>query len=176
MLKKIIEGSNLIIITPPHPCLLQLRPTLIMQCHVRDNPLCTLNDSTESHDREDLTATPVIHEEEASDVDSNSDNGYGGNTITKQCPTTSSKFELQFHFEMTIVSGCMSCHLKEFKLHFNYFPILDTTVTELTAILHPNRGSFASEQALNLLSLPPAHTAHSLTQCIITAQTFPLSS
>ena len=73
------------------------------------------------------------------DVSSNSNNWYGGNTITKQCLTTSSEFELQFHFEMTIVSNCMSHHLKEFKLHFNYFPILDTTVTKLTTILHLNR-------------------------------------
>ena len=26
-------------------------------------------------------------------------------------------------------------HLKEFKLHFNYFPILDTTVTELNSYI-----------------------------------------
>ena len=147
MLKEIIEESNLFI-TPPHPCLLWLRPTLIMQCHVRDDPLWTLNGGTESCDREELTVNPVIHEEEASDVGSNSNNQYSGNTITEQCLTTGSKFELWFHFEITIVSDHTSCHLKEFKLQFNYFPILDTTVTKLTAILYPNHRSFASEQAL----------------------------
>ena len=47
----------------------------------------------------------------------------------------------------------MSCHLKDLKLHFNYFPILDTTVTELATILHPNYILFASKQALTLHSL-----------------------
>ena len=47
-----------------------------------------------------------------------------------------------------IVSDHVSHHLKEFKLHFNQFPILDVTATELTTILHPNRRLFTSEQAL----------------------------
>ena len=37
-------------------------------------------------------------------------------TFTKQCLIrwqTSSKFEHQFHFEMSIVSNCVSCHLKK---------------------------------------------------------------
>ena len=75
---------------------------------MRDDPLCALNDSTESHDREELTVNPVIHEEEVSDVGSNSDNWYGGNTITAQCLTTGSKFELQLHFETLLC--LIACH------------------------------------------------------------------
>ena len=78
MLEKVIDEPNLFLVTPPHPRLPQLRLTLIILSHVQDNPLCTLNDSAESHDREESTVNPVVHEEEASDVGSNSDNRHDG--------------------------------------------------------------------------------------------------
>ena len=37
-------------------------------------------------------------------------------------------------FWETIVSNHVSCHLKEVKLYFNYFPISDPTVTKLTTM------------------------------------------
>ena len=74
MLEKVIDEPNLFLITPPHPWLPWLRLTLIILSHVQDDPLCALNDSAESIDREESTAKPVIHEEEVSDVGSNSNN------------------------------------------------------------------------------------------------------
>ena len=78
MLEKVVDEPDLFLITPPHPWLPQLRLTLIILSHVRDDPLCALNDSAESRDREESTAKPVVHEEEASDVGSNSDNRHDG--------------------------------------------------------------------------------------------------
>ena len=83
MLEEIIaECDDLFIISSPHPCLPWLRLILILYHHVRNDPLCTLGDSTESSDREKLTASPIVHEEEVSDVSSNSNNQHGGNSIT----------------------------------------------------------------------------------------------
>ena len=78
MLEKVIDEPDLFLITPPHPRLPQLRFTLIILSHVQDNPLCALNDSAESRDGEESTVNPVVHEEEVSDVGSNSDNWHNG--------------------------------------------------------------------------------------------------
>ena len=78
MLEKVIDEPNLFLITPPHPWLPRLRLTLIILSHVQDDPLCTLNDSAESHDREESTVKPVVHKEETIDVGSNSDNRHDG--------------------------------------------------------------------------------------------------
>ena len=55
-------------------------------------------------------------------------------------------FKLRFQFETTIVSNHMSCYFKIFKLHFNIFPISESTVTEQQLYYiqtadcsHPNR-------------------------------------
>ena len=61
-------------------------------------------------------------------------NVYGSNTITE--PNNWLWIWTPVLFWETIVSNCASHHLKEFKLHFNYFPISDPTVTELTTISH----------------------------------------
>ena len=68
----------------------------------------------------------------------------GGNAITE--PDSQLWIWTLVLFWNIIVSDCTSHHLQRFKLHFNYLPILDATVTELPTILHPNCRSFASKQ------------------------------
>ena len=71
---------------------------------------------------------------------------YGGSAITE---TRQPALNLNSGSVLRIiVSDHASRHMKEFKLHFNQFAILDVTATELTTILHPNCGLFTSEQAL----------------------------
>ena len=72
---------------------------------------------------------------------------HGSNAITE--PDSQLWIWTPVPFWDIIVSNCVSHHLKRFKLHFNYLPILDTTVTELPTILHLNCRSFTSEQALS---------------------------